>query len=77
MVGAIPRYQRSGDEARVAWYVSQYDAEIRYMDAAFGRVDHGRLLASGSDVLPDRAGATPLASQRLGAHVGKPARLGN
>ncbi len=38
VLGAVPRYQQIGREDRVAWYVSQYDAEIRYMDAAFGRV---------------------------------------
>ncbi len=38
VLGAVPRYQQIGREDRVAWYVSQYDAEIRHMDAAFGRV---------------------------------------
>ena len=38
VVGALPRYQRIGDEDRVAWYVSQYDAEIYAMDAVLGRL---------------------------------------
>ncbi len=38
VLGAVPIYQRIGEEARAAWYVSQYDAEIRYMDAAVGRI---------------------------------------
>lgn len=38
VIGALPRYQRIGDEDRVAWYVSQYDAEILAMDDVFGRV---------------------------------------
>jgi arylsulfatase len=38
VLGAVPAYQRIEDEARAAWYVSQYDAEIRSMDAAFGEV---------------------------------------
>lgn len=38
VLGAVPAYQRQGDEGRVAWYVSQYDAEIRHMDDAFGRL---------------------------------------
>jgi len=36
--GAIPRYQVRGGEDRVAAYVAWYDAEIRYMDAAFAEV---------------------------------------
>ncbi len=36
--GAIPRYQLIGGENRVAMYVAWYDAEIRYMDDAFGSV---------------------------------------
>jgi len=38
VLGALPRYQRIGDEDRVAWYVSQYDAEIVAMDEALGSV---------------------------------------
>jgi arylsulfatase len=38
VMGALPRYQRKGDEDRVAWYVSQYDAEIMAMDEALGSV---------------------------------------
>jgi arylsulfatase A-like enzyme len=38
ILGAIPEYQRLGDENRVALYVARYDAEIRYIDDAFGRV---------------------------------------
>jgi arylsulfatase len=38
VLGAVPAYQRLGDEDRVADYVARYDAEIRYMDAAFGEV---------------------------------------
>jgi arylsulfatase len=35
-IGALPRYQRLGNLDRVAAYVARYDAEIRYMDEAFG-----------------------------------------
>lgn len=35
-LGAIPSYQRLGDEDRAAHYVAAYDAEIRRMDRAFG-----------------------------------------
>jgi arylsulfatase A-like enzyme len=38
ILGAVPRYQRLGDENRVAWYVSQYDAEIRFMDDRVGEM---------------------------------------
>jgi arylsulfatase A-like enzyme len=38
VLGAVPRYQRQGDEDRVAAYVRAYDAEIRYMDEMFGRL---------------------------------------
>ena len=38
VLGALPKYQRIGDEDRVAWYVSQYDAEIVAMDRAFGKL---------------------------------------
>lgn len=39
VLGAVPRYQqRSDGEQRIARYVARYDAEIRYMDDAFGRV---------------------------------------
>ena len=38
VLGAIPRYQVRGGEDRVAAYVAWYDAEIRYMDDAFGQV---------------------------------------
>lgn len=36
--GAIPQYQVRDGEDRVAAYVAWYDAEIRYMDDAFGEV---------------------------------------
>jgi arylsulfatase A-like enzyme len=36
VLGAVPAYQRLGDEDRLAVYVARYDAEIRGMDAAFG-----------------------------------------
>jgi arylsulfatase A-like enzyme len=36
VLGALPRYQRVGDEDRVAWYISQYDAEIVAVDEALG-----------------------------------------
>jgi len=38
VLGAIPRYQQRGGEDRVARYVARYDAEIRLIDEAFGRV---------------------------------------
>jgi arylsulfatase len=38
VLGSVPAYQRLGDEDRVAVYVARYDAEIRYMDAAFGEL---------------------------------------
>ena len=39
VLGAVPRYQQREDgELRVARYVARYDAEIRYVDHAFGRV---------------------------------------
>jgi arylsulfatase A-like enzyme len=38
VLGAVPHYQQLGKEGRVAWYVSQYDAEIRHMDDTFGRI---------------------------------------
>jgi len=38
VLGSLPEYQRIGDEDRVAAYVARYDAEIRHMDGAFGRV---------------------------------------
>jgi arylsulfatase A-like enzyme len=38
VLGAIPKYQQRGDEDRVARYVAWYDAEIRLIDDAFGRV---------------------------------------
>ena len=41
VLGAIPRYQLVGSEDRVAAYVAAYDAEIRYMDAAFGELLDG------------------------------------
>ena len=37
-LGAVPGYQRLGDEDRVAVYVARYDAEIRYMDSALAEV---------------------------------------
>jgi arylsulfatase len=36
VLGAIPAYQKLGDEDRVAVYVARYDAEIRNVDRAFG-----------------------------------------
>jgi arylsulfatase A-like enzyme len=41
VLGAIPDYQRIGDEDRVARYVAAYDAEILYTDAAFGTLLDG------------------------------------
>jgi arylsulfatase A-like enzyme len=38
ILGAIPAYQQRSGEDRVAAYVALYDAEIRYMDEAFGEV---------------------------------------
>ncbi len=38
VLGAIPIYQQHAGEDRAADYVRRYDAEIRYMDDAFGRV---------------------------------------
>jgi arylsulfatase A-like enzyme len=39
VLGAVPRYQQRPDrEDRVAAYVARYDAEIRYVDDAFGEV---------------------------------------
>jgi arylsulfatase A-like enzyme len=39
VLGAVPRYQQREDgELRIARYVARYDAEIRYVDDAFGRV---------------------------------------
>lgn len=38
VLGAIPLYQRRDGEDRVAAYVARYDAEIRYVDAAFAEV---------------------------------------
>ncbi|MGH0032426.1 MAG: sulfatase [Myxococcota bacterium] len=39
VLGAVPRYQQRADgELRVASYVARYDAEIRYVDEAFGGV---------------------------------------
>ncbi len=38
VLGALPAYQRLGDEDRVAVYVARYDAEIRLMDGAFGEL---------------------------------------
>lgn len=35
-VGGIPRYQRLGAHRDAAYYVSQYDGEIRFLDQAFG-----------------------------------------
>lgn len=32
VLGAVPKYQRLGDHDEVDYYVSQYDAEIRYTD---------------------------------------------
>jgi len=38
ILGAIPKYQRHGDEDRVETYIARYDAEIRGMDEQVGRV---------------------------------------
>ena len=38
LLGALPRYQRRGSEDRLAAYVAYYDAEIRYVDSAFGEI---------------------------------------
>ncbi len=38
LLGAVPFYVQRDREDRVAAYVARYDAEIRYMDAAFGEV---------------------------------------
>jgi arylsulfatase A-like enzyme len=38
ILGALPKYQRQGDDARVASYIRRYDAEIRYVDAALSRL---------------------------------------
>jgi arylsulfatase len=38
LLGAVPLYQQRAGEDRVAAYVARYDAEIRFMDAAFGEV---------------------------------------
>ena len=38
VLGAVPRYQRSGDVDLVDWYVAQYDAEIVDVDAHVGRL---------------------------------------
>lgn len=38
VLGAIPDYQRLGDEDRAAVYVAAYDAEILTSDAAFGEL---------------------------------------
>ena len=41
VLGAVPDYQRIGDEDRVARYVAAYDEEIAYTDAAFGALLDG------------------------------------
>jgi arylsulfatase A-like enzyme len=38
--GGIPRYQRLGDHRSYDYYVSQYDAEIRFVDDEIGRLVH-------------------------------------
>jgi arylsulfatase A-like enzyme len=38
VLGAIPKYQQRGREDRLAWYLAQYDAEIRHVDRAFGEI---------------------------------------
>jgi arylsulfatase len=40
ILGAIPPYQNVDGEDRLAVYVARYDAEIRYMDAAFAEAIH-------------------------------------
>jgi arylsulfatase len=44
--GALPDYQRLGDERRLAAYERAYDAEIRYLDGQIGRL-FGELGARG------------------------------
>jgi arylsulfatase A-like enzyme len=39
VLGAVPHYQQIGREDRVAAYVSRYDAEIRYLDDRFARLE--------------------------------------
>jgi arylsulfatase len=39
VLGAVPRYQQVEHEDRAAAYVSRYDAEIRYLDDRFGRLE--------------------------------------
>jgi arylsulfatase len=36
VLGAVPSYQRLGDEDRAAHFIAAYDAEIRRMDGVFG-----------------------------------------
>lgn len=38
VLGAIPKYQQVDGDHRLSAYVSRYDAEIRFMDTAFGTV---------------------------------------
>jgi arylsulfatase A-like enzyme len=38
VLGAMPDYQRLGDEDRAGFYIAGYDEEIRYMDTAFGKL---------------------------------------
>ena len=38
VLGALPKYQRLGDEDRVSEFVRRYDAEVRYMDHLFGEL---------------------------------------
>jgi len=38
ILGAVPNYQRRGDETRVAAYVRNYDGEIRYVDEAISKL---------------------------------------
>ncbi|MFQ5352093.1 MAG: sulfatase [Candidatus Binatia bacterium] len=38
VLGAIPKYQRHGNDTRVAAYIARYDAEIRAMDDEVGKI---------------------------------------
>ena len=38
VLGAVPKYQRLGNNDAVDYYVTKYDAEIRYTDAEIGKV---------------------------------------
>ena len=38
VLGAVPKYQRLGDNNTVDYYVAEYDAEIKYTDSEVGKV---------------------------------------